>query len=221
VDVVNACVKGYTVHQELTYLKRDGLALEPDLVVLGFVLNDLHRFLHTFKVRDGRILDTEPYAASDDTNAPPRSLLVQWVRWRLQRRVLAANLPEEGFEFERRVGARKAWQDEPWDELHRQLQTLERLGREHGFATAVVVFPMELQYRPDYLARDSEYVLKPQRELRSVCSDLGIPLLDLYPDLEPESHMLPDGLHLSGEGRRLVGDRVADFLIEAGLVLRN
>lgn len=213
VDVVNACVKGYTTYQELLYLERDGLALEPDIVLLGFALNDLHRFLHGFQVRDGRIVQSQAYAITADSGRPKsRSLLVQWVRWRLERRALAAEPDSESFAFERHVGLRTAWQDAAWERERERLARLARLGREHDFRVAVVVFPVRDQYRPEDLARDRSFVLKPQRELRALCDRLDLPLLDLYDELDPERHLLPDGLHLTAEGRARVARRVATFL---------
>lgn len=40
-EVINAGVPGYSTFQELIYLKTEGLALEPDLVILQFCLNDV------------------------------------------------------------------------------------------------------------------------------------------------------------------------------------
>jgi hypothetical protein len=39
--VINAGMPGYTTYQELEFLKLYGLEMEPDLVVLGFVFNDV------------------------------------------------------------------------------------------------------------------------------------------------------------------------------------
>ncbi|MDX2167670.1 MAG: GDSL-type esterase/lipase family protein [Deltaproteobacteria bacterium] len=39
-EVINAGVPGYTSYQGLTWLKRYGLALKPDLVIIGFGFND-------------------------------------------------------------------------------------------------------------------------------------------------------------------------------------
>ena len=40
-------------------------AAEPDLVGVGFVLNDLHRILHRFALEDGEIVGDE-YAFTDE-----------------------------------------------------------------------------------------------------------------------------------------------------------
>jgi lysophospholipase L1-like esterase len=41
VEAVNAGISGFTIVDELSFLKEHGLELEPDVVVMGFVLNDL------------------------------------------------------------------------------------------------------------------------------------------------------------------------------------
>lgn len=222
VDVVNACVKGWTTHQELAWLERDGLDLQPDLVVLGFVLNDLHRFLHSFRVRDGHILDLEPYKrVADAEEREGGSLLLRWVRWKLEdSAVLAAEPGREPYSFERSVGLRTAWRDAPWERVGRQLARLVELGRARGFRVAVVAFPVADQYRPEYLARDREYVRSPQRRLAELCAALDLPLLDLYDDLDPHEHLLHDGLHLTAAGRGAAAERVERFLLERGLVGR-
>ncbi len=56
VDVVNACIRGYTNYQELVYLKKYGLKFEPDLVGVEFCLNDLHKFLDSFHLENGQLV---------------------------------------------------------------------------------------------------------------------------------------------------------------------
>jgi lysophospholipase L1-like esterase len=47
VEVINSGVSGYSTFQQLRYLQLRGLALEPDLVVLQFCLNDVVERYHT------------------------------------------------------------------------------------------------------------------------------------------------------------------------------
>jgi hypothetical protein len=42
VEVINAGVPGYTTYQELEFLKAYGLDMNPDLVIIGFALNDVY-----------------------------------------------------------------------------------------------------------------------------------------------------------------------------------
>src|SRR5690349_12730456 len=72
VDVVNAGIPGYTNYQELLYLKKYGLSFQPDLVAIEFCLNDLHKFLHSFRVENGRILPGT-YQFSAEASSKQRS----------------------------------------------------------------------------------------------------------------------------------------------------
>ncbi len=221
VDVVNAAVKGWTDWQEVTWLREQGLALEPDLVGVAFVLNDCHRFLHAFRIEDGRIVgqsyDFHPEAvASVDSwlyRTLRKSRFLVWARHRLS--VLDAgslSVSGEGFSFDYRPDFRNAWLDAPWARIEEQLGELVRLGREHAFRPFVVVFPFGEQYREDYLARDPDYVLKPQRELAAVCGRLALPLLDLYASLDPALDLEADGIHLTPRGRGRVAELLEAFL---------
>jgi hypothetical protein len=69
----------------------------------------------------------------------------------------------------------------------------------------VVVFPFAEQLRPDYLARDAEFVRFPQRKLAELCTRLGIRLLDLFDELDAAQDFDDDRIHLTAVGRRRAG----------------
>jgi sugar phosphate isomerase/epimerase len=77
-----------------------------------------------------------------------------------------------------------AWQEAPWRDVETQLGEMMALGRERGFRVFLVAFPFGEQLRPDYLARNREYVTYPQRKLAEITGRLGIPYLDLFPVLD-------------------------------------
>jgi lysophospholipase L1-like esterase len=222
VDVVNAGVKGYTNWQELRFLERDGLALEPDLVGVGFVLNDCYRMLHQFQVEDGRIVGQGHGFSAEAVRAEPwllrtlrKSHLLVWLRRRFS---AFEGVPPGGFSFDHRPDFNAAWRNEPWLAIEAQLGALVALGSTHGFAVFLVAFPFGDQYRADYLARDRDYVLKPQRALAEISGRLGIPYLDLYPLLDAGSDLEQDRIHLSATGRRKAAQEIARFLGEQGLL---
>ena len=92
-----------------------------------------------------------------------------------------------------------------------------RIGRDRRFPVFVVAFPLAAQYDAAYLAKDRDYVLKPQRKLREICERLGIAFYDIYPDLTAR-HFVADGVHLTPEGRRVAGAHIASFLVKSGLL---
>ena len=226
-EVVNASVSGYTNYQELLYLRKFGLDFEPDLVGVGFVLNDLHRFLQSFQVEDGRIIG-EGHAFTQEAEQgighplfrlARKSRALLWLKDRFSILGSAAELASPGgYTFEYRPDFASAWQSESWGPIEEQLGEMAQLADEHGFKLFVHLFPYAQQLRSDYLERDREYVLEPQRRLRTICKRLAIPFLDLTPHLALDRHFLEDDVHLTREGRQVVAERLSLFLREARLV---
>ena len=230
VDVINAGIKGYTNYQEVLFLKKFGLGFKPDLVGFEFCLNDLFKFLHSFEVENGQLVSgtygfaTQAVAKRQESSGIVRlakqSRLLVWLRNNLS---VARNAAEwgatQGFSFDHRMDVRNAWDDEPWRAIERQLAEAVTLGQTHGFPVFVVAFPLAAQYTPDYLAKDREYVLKPQAKLREICERLEIPYYDIYPELEARDFS-NDGLHLNAEGRVRAGRAVSEFLTRSGLLLK-
>jgi lysophospholipase L1-like esterase len=225
-DVIDAGIKGYTNYQEILYLKKYGLNFQPDVVGIEFCLNDLFKFLHSFEIENGRLIPGTYQFSSEAASQNPsllrriamKSYLLTWMRGNLR---IAANVAEweasRGFSFDYRLDVRTAWQDKPWEDIDRQLTEFVALGRQYHFKPFLAVVPLAVQYRPDYLARNRDYVLKPQHKLKEICDRLQIPFYDLYPDLNG-GMFIEDGLHLTPEGRRVVGQRLAAFLEQSGVL---
>jgi lysophospholipase L1-like esterase len=226
-EVVNTAVRGWTNWQQVEFLKRSAAELEPDLVGVAFVLNDCHRILHAFRVVDGEIVGqdydfSEEAVASVDSwlfRTLRRSRFLVWLRRRLDSLDAGTLVSDEGgYSFDYRPDFRNAWRDEPWQAVDAQLGELRALGEERGFASFVVVIPFGDQYREDYLARDRDYVLSPQRRLGEICARHGLPMLDLFPLLDPATELAEDGIHLTAAGRRRAAERIAEFLRSSGLL---
>lgn len=56
VDVINAGITGFEPDQELNYLKRDGIKLEPDIVILGFFVGNDFKESEDVVVVDGMLI---------------------------------------------------------------------------------------------------------------------------------------------------------------------
>jgi len=227
VEVINAGVLGYTNYQELLYLKKYGLKFQPDLVGVQFCLNDLQKFQHAFQFENGQLVrsvyfssEAEPRTVTGSwaRRLARKSYLLMWLRNNLRLAIRTTKWQAaHGFSFDYNPDLSLAWYDKPWKDIERQLQEMIELGRRNGFSVFLVLVPIAAQYNTEYLARDRDYVLKPQRKLREICQGLGIPFLDLYPELDRNS-FVSDGAHLGKEGRRQVGRRIATFLVRSNLL---
>ena len=226
-EVLNAGVRGYTNHQELMYLKHYGVHLEPDLVGVAFVLNDLHRILHQFKVEDGKIVG-QHYTFADEAVRSVESPIYQLARksrflvWLRRQLSVFDQLIElyagQDFSFDYRPDFSTAWREEPWRDIEAQLGEMVALGRARGFRVFLVAFPFGEQLRPDYLARNRAYVTYPQKKLAGIAGRLDIPYLDLFNELDLSQDFDPDRIHLTKRGREVAGKRIARFMIDEALV---
>lgn len=226
-DVVDGCIKGYTNYQEVGYLKKYGLKFEPDLVGIEFCLNDVHKFLMAFSFdANGKIVPNSYSISSEEISRSrswPRrmmshSYLLVWLRDHVKVvKNVALWQVEHGFAFDYRYDINTAWKDDGWADIEKQLTEYRDLGRQKKFAVFLVIFPIATQYQQDYLARDRNYVLKPQRKLKEICARLGIPCYDLYPDFNP-SLIGRDAIHLTKEGRARAGQLIAQFLLDQKLL---
>lgn len=227
VDVVNACIKGYSNYQEVGFLKKYGVKYEPDLVGIEFCLNDIPKFLMAFHFdENGQIMpgsySVSSQALSQGRSWPRRlmshSALLVWLRDHIG---LVGNLASwqarRGFSFDYRTDINAAWKEDGWPDIEKQLAEATALGREKGFRVFLTVFPVATQYQPDYLARDRAHVLMPQRKVKEICARLGIPFYDLYPELSPDS-IGPDAIHLTKAGRVRAGQAIARFLERENLL---
>jgi lysophospholipase L1-like esterase len=228
-EIINAGIKGYTNYQELQYLKKFGLNFKPDIVGVEFCLNDLHKFLHSFQVENGQIVYGTYNFSSEalgNVQTKPRTLAQRIADKSYLLRWLKSNIgivskiiswkAHNGYSFDYRVDISNAWQDGAWKNIEAQLAEAAALGHSRSFKMFVVVVPVAPQYESSYVARDRDYVLKPQRKLKEICERLNIPFYDLYPDLNAELFE-DDGIHLTKEGRQIAGRRLAAFFADSHL----
>lgn len=227
-EVINAGVVGYTNYQELLFLKKYGLKYQPDLVGVEFCLNDLEKFVHLFEIENGKVIPARRGYFSSE--ASPKMVTRGWIRRLTRKSLFLASVWDHlrlsdlaayrqgrlGFVFDYDHTIKRAWQDFSWKETEDQMREMVAIGRSNHFAVFLVIFPISAQYNADYLARDHNYVLKPQRKLLEICGRLGIPCYDLYPDLNA-SMFMKDGIHLTKMGRQQVGRLIAAFLMKSSV----
>ena len=231
VETVNSGVGGWSPWQQYAYLRRDGLRYQPDLIVVGFVLNDVTEKLSLI-----------PFGGEDSGWQLARTTR-SWLDGWLSRSALVSTA-REGFAVFRFgsdvfLGAQRYEADEirwlaahPRDESLRSAWaiTFENLGRIFGAAAerqipaALVVFPFAFQLA------DPVATAGPQALVRDFAEARGIPLLDLLPTLAAEAGaggdpadrssgggLFLDASHLSPQGGRVAAAAIAEFLLARGL----
>lgn len=206
VEVLNFAVTGYNTQQEVWTLHDKGLAFDPDLVMVGFCLNDRKR-------SDGGILSTlveQERQAQGITRTRSHPWMLRSALYRLARYRLLPT-PEEPPEMIH------------GDTVDESFEFLGQLRDAHGFRVLVTIFPRFgklLQYRwPEEHA-----------QTHTVAEDLGFSTFDLLPAFQDcrrrlEGKLAHDRYHPTGMGHRCAGDALAAEIIarreELGIPLRD
>jgi lysophospholipase L1-like esterase len=226
-EVINAGIPGYTTYQELEFLKLYGLNMEPDIVVLGFVFNDVY-YKYYHKPTKEKILAREPAAHLHHFNTD------SFPGFFFGRSHLAHQLASAGeifwkrivgrpvFPFERRGDFYLAWKDYGWNHTRRLLGEMHTLLGDRRVPLVVLVFPMRDQVNHEYRKLDEAFVLYPQQKIRAICDNRGIPMLDLTDIIYREGGvtLFRDHLHLNRKGNDVVADELEKYVVNM-LALRS
>ncbi len=230
VETVNSGVGGWSPWQQHTYLLRDGLRYQPDLILVGFVLNDV-----TEKFSLERFGGA---GAAWQLDRTARSRLDQWLS-----RSALVSVARDGFATWRFgsdvfLGAQRYVAEEvqwlathargerlrrAWEITFENLEKIFRVAAEREIPAALVVFPFAFQLE------DPASTGEPQAMLREFAEARGVPLLDLLPifvaaqrradegtDPMTDSELFLDPSHLSPRGSRVAAAAIAEFLLARG-----
>lgn len=221
VESVDAGIGGYAPWQEQIWLEREGWRYAPDLVVVGFVLNDLTEPLSLVRYGgqgEGWQLARSARGAVDrwlSASALATALREGLASLRFGRDVRRGAQLVETHDVRRLVAEPGA---EPWERSWRiaeaDLARIFASARQRDVPVALVVFPYAFQLDAP------EATAGPQRRLLAFAQHEGVPALDLLPLLagrrgEP---LFLDASHLSAAGHAAVADAIAAFLADRVLV---
>jgi hypothetical protein len=240
-EIVNAGVPGFSTSQELALLEGEGLALDPDIVVLGFYGNDPQDNLQrgVFFLA-GDTLVRRPSAARprfyrvkqfiDKVPGYPwlvaHSHLVNLVR-RAYVAATAENAASAAFQrawassaTAEDAGSGEATEERYSWQLMRALLEQMRTSTERADARLVVfLIPDTADVRRVSVQRDPIAGETPVERMRTLCSDVGLECLDLARWLgssgravSEEVMYIPGEYHFTAAGNALAGEFLASRL---------
>ena len=223
VRMINGGVNAYSTREELMFLRRNGIMYEPDVVIVGFVLNDISQisrqhYLEEFgeqltknplrnKLKDAReLLEMSHFVGFV-------SRFTKTIGARLKgRRGKGTHNEQRALHYRDLIYIEKVEIEEGWKVGMEELGEMAALLREHGVEMVLVSFPARLQLEevptPD----------KPQKRLKEFCESHGVVFLDLLPTfLENKGiGLYLDHIHLTSEGYAHAAREIGDCLIENG-----
>lgn len=193
VQVLNAGVPGYTIADEMDYLKEKGLALQPDLVIFGFYTNDIFDLYPTMRQYFARSV-VLGYAETAPSQSPLQAFLGDHVALyslyqRLRGQVGRAQIKAEVNRITPTVpGLEQVYKDitflkpdapeyqDVWQAYEATLREAFALLKEQNIPAVMIAWP-DLSQMP----LDGGMPDVPQRALARITDDEDVPFLDLLP----------------------------------------
>lgn len=224
-ETVNLAVEGYSQWQQVILMTQEGFRYDPDLVVIGFVLNDVTEMFHLvrFGGSDEGFQLRHSYTSTFDRLASKSALcyeLQNLIREVKAKRRLGSDLrlgaiQQEALEVETLMER----PDQPnvktaWDYALGDLQKIVDACAAHRIPVLVVVFPFTVQLS------DPDRLSAPQRVIAEYTHARNIAMFDLLPPLVEYTHahnaepakLFVDHDHPSVEGHRVVAGLIVDAI---------
>lgn len=222
IEIINASTPGYTNYQELLFLKKYILKIEPDLVILNYVLNDNYKFLHKFDEKGEMLFTDEAEESLKVSNHFEKLISKSYFLSRLKLASLnrEAKLNDSDNCFEDSIDFNTAWKDEYWPDFGHQLEEMNSVLREQNSKLLVVIFPLECQVKSDFLSENFNHITKPQQKVLEYSKKYDIKALDLFMpfytaiDKNKEISLYTDGIHLTEKGHLLSAQEISKFINE-------
>ena len=218
VETINSGVPGYAIRQECRYLETEGIRYDPDLVVLGFVLNDV---TEKYKL-NGLGMPVIPEPLEEARNADSflkrhshfyNLLWERYKRLRFGRDVSAGAQHED----EERMNLLIHEPDRPeirdaWNATFAEIRSVHDICRNHDLPLLLLMFPY------GYQLAHLDSLDAPNRKLKEFTEAEGIPFLDLRPEMARAKKERPglaagfliDNIHLTELGGKFVAGQIAD-----------
>jgi lysophospholipase L1-like esterase len=206
VTVINAGVDAYTTMQE-RLMAEECMRFRPDLVVLGFCLNDLTEYCpprlrsadHWLK--HSGIFQYLQYRRF----GPSGTLTVERLRDSAPPVLEAIFAPEESEDVARE-----------WAEVLKELTALHGLCAANGANLMLLYVPVSAQ-----ITQPERYGDAPQRRLQAFAREFGVPLVDPTRALQTLAAVEPNAgylefWHWSASGHRVAAEQLAAALLELG-----
>ncbi len=220
IEVVNAGVGDAGLREELDLLEEQGLAIAPDVVVIGFYLNDSRppwgfpaELEYPGWLRRHSVVAESIYRAVALDRWMKRQGRKRFEWARKSNKLDWKNDPDAFHQLatmaEYDWGA--AWDESSWATIREGFQRLKALAAAHRFKVAIMAFPVSFQVYATFLDD------APQQRVRKEASEQGFAFLDLLPLLRAhaDEELFFDQCHPREHANELIGAALASFLRES------
>lgn len=212
-EVFNCGVGDYNTAQEVLFLRDIGLTYKPDVVILGYYLNDGRKFVPdetiNLKMPGLNLLKKSRFVYYLNKIILKYRIKFQWKAWNKGRDRWVPFYAKKTWQHNRvalynliKLADRDwgvAWTERGWKEIDKNLYLLVALRDKYNFKLIVLNFPDVIQIYSDFT---DDYLYYPQNCLRKYCLKRNIPYIDLIPFIKnyPMDYLFIDHCHYTPEG---------------------
>lgn len=216
VEVLNAGVQGYNTRDEVLYLERQWLALEPDLVLIVFYINDAYSDT-AIRNRGQELGIYDPPPSGLARHSRVWDTVRHWAHARRAAREVEALYRNPYFQRPAEAPAPPGEHQADWPASRAALARAAELARTHGFRLALVIFP-------DLYRLDDRHPFTAVYDLVAAAARQdGMPVLDLFRTtfagrdarrfwVHPSDH------HPNRDAHALAGEAIARFVEDQRLL---
>ena len=233
-ETINAGVGSISLQTELAILKETGLSTQPDIVVVGFYLNDFWESPGVYVPRLPFPLNKSwalHYASAMGAFSLARILggervayaSFQKLHLRKWKAAFKADTPMADGDWQTDQQAFDAlifnafddwggsWSPSAWEYMSPLFEEFTRISRSSNFRLVLLVFPVRYQVEAAFL---NDF---PQQELKNVGAHLEFPVLDVLPMLRDaytrtRQPLFYDQCHHTPYGNELIANAIFEFL---------
>ncbi len=208
VQVIDAGVPGYTSYQVRTYLERELLKYQPDLVVVYVGFNDNVPAPNGTTDAQRGMVGTSVWSVQRVLGSLRSYQLLKYLILRLKGRMFTGHDPQEN----NPEGPEHQIFRVPFADYIANFLAIQQLGRQHGFKLLLVTLPHKFAYEPER-----------NKYIRQAAAQGSIPLLDLFAFMKTyealgEDLYTEDGGHPNVLGHQRVAQAIFGKMVELGFV---
>ncbi len=215
-EVLNAGVPGYNTRQEFLHLKEVGLQFEPDIVLIGYNMNDADLGFMGVRNRGGQDGLMRVKKWMKDNIA-----LYNVIRVRLKR--LSHLVKSIGF----RLGLspstlpslQQAAAGQPsagWDLSRQSLANIAEISKQHGIPVVLAIYPNLLNLNDTYSFKDAHTLVA------KTATEFGMKVVDLFPKFNgldaPTLWISPKDSHPNASANTLAARGIYEGLLDHNLI---
>ncbi|MCX7110982.1 MAG: hypothetical protein NTX45_12840 [Proteobacteria bacterium] len=217
-NTINMGVRAYSINSELALLRKFGIQLKPDHVILFFYINDFEK-VHISQ-RYAKLSDKDWYMF-DLSDKPTEEIVRDWNIIQLFRKsafimevhdIYSATTNKEGIENQILQGVMSDKVENGIHHVKDSLDELIRLSKEYNFRVTLALIPASVQAMNEYPNQLYQSTLKQYAQQHSLDIIDLLPILSGYYKQNGYLPLIPYDGHYNREGHKAFGEAMVGHL---------